>query len=236
MDRARSVLVVSRDRRRQSDVEGWLRSIGYDVTTASDFDTARRYIDTAPPDILVTDVKLGAYNGLHLAIWLRGRGLKSKAILIGEVDPVLQEEAARTQATYVAVPLDPTSFSSLVASLGSPYSPARRSLRKRVSVGAMVDGLLASIVDMSYEGLRLEVPHAGAFTLPAFLTISIPEFDMSYRVKRVWLKRPTDPSGSLWCGATLPGTDETRSAEWRQMVDRISNWLALQPESASSSS
>src|SRR4249919_1454563 len=101
MDKARSVLVVSRDPRRQAELQEWLAPAGYEVSAAEDFDTARRLLEVVAPDVLVADVKLGAYNGLHLAIWLRGRGLNTKAILIGQPDRVLQEEAARARAAYL---------------------------------------------------------------------------------------------------------------------------------------
>lgn len=231
MDKARSVLVVSRDPRRQAELQEWLAPAGYEVSAADDFDTARRLLEVVAPDVLVADVKLGAYNGLHLAIWLRGRGLNTKAILIGQPDRVLQEEAARARAAYLSAPLDAAAFVTLVGTLSAAFTPARRSLRKRVSIGATVDGLFASIVDMSYEGLRLEVPHADAFTLPSFLTVRIPEHDLACRVKRVWLKRPSDPQGSLWCGATLTSSESQASVAWRGLVDAFSGWN-VQAESA----
>jgi DNA-binding response OmpR family regulator len=44
---------------------------GYDVIGETQFESARRLIDESPPDILVTDVRLGAYNGLQLVLHMR---------------------------------------------------------------------------------------------------------------------------------------------------------------------
>src|SRR4029450_2046743 len=93
-----------------------------------------------------------------------------------------------------------------VALLLSSYNPARRSPRKRVMAEATVDGVLASVVDLSYEGLRLEVRNAEAIALPSFFTLQVPTFDLSCRVQRVWTGRPANARDVLWCGGVLPGT------------------------------
>jgi DNA-binding NtrC family response regulator len=44
---------------------------GFDVVTRTRFDEARKFIDETPPDILVTDVRLGPFNGLQLVLHMR---------------------------------------------------------------------------------------------------------------------------------------------------------------------
>ena len=155
----------------------WLASDGYDPVAVGEFKDARRELDAHSPDLLVSDVKLDAYNGLHLAIWGRGKGLATRSILIGEPDLVLQKEAERERAAYLTPPLEQKAFLTTVASLLSSYTPARRSPRKRVVLEATVDGVLASLVDLSYEGLRLEVRNAEAITLPSFFTLQVPTYE-----------------------------------------------------------
>jgi CheY-like chemotaxis protein len=223
MTHVRTALIVSRNSSQQVQVDAWLRASGYETTIVADFDVARRLLTHEPPDLLVADVKLGAYNGLHLAIWTQGRSLPTRAILIGDLDPVLQLEATRARAAYLALPVDETSFVGVLATLFS-YTPARRSPRKRVSIDAMVDGMLASVIDLSYEGLRLALPDAAGLSVPPFLTITIPAFDISCRVKCVWQDRPIQTRGTLWCGATLPDNPGPSSAAWRMLVDSVTGF------------
>ena len=60
------VLLVDTDR--ASDTERALTSAGHVVTRTFGFAEAKQSLQTAPPDLLMTDVRLGAYNGLHLVI------------------------------------------------------------------------------------------------------------------------------------------------------------------------
>ena len=91
-----------------SDVAGTvteaLRETDYHVVAVSDFATARAALERHPPDLLISEVKLGAYNGLHLAIVAHGRRAPTRAILIGPPDPVMEAEARRQRAVYLATP------------------------------------------------------------------------------------------------------------------------------------
>ena len=83
---------------------------------------------------------------------------------------------------------------------------------------------VASLVDLSYEGLRLEVRNAEAITLPSFFTLHVPAYGVACRVQRVWTGRPSTARDILWCGAVLPGTsqDAAAMATWRSFVDSSS--------------
>jgi len=233
MNSSRTALIVSCQARQRDQLERWAAADGYAAEGVSEFRGARLKLEDAPPDLLVTDVKLGAYNGLHLAIWSRGRALKTKTLLIGDPDPVLQREAQREGAAYLIPPLDAASFLSAVATLFSSYHPARRSVRKRVCFDVTVDGVLASVVDLSYEGLRLEVPEAEGFMLPPVLTIKVPSYDTPWRVNRVWLGRSADAARSaLVCGAMLPQTDNETLAAWRRLVDAVSGFDPVEAQTA----
>jgi CheY-like chemotaxis protein len=223
MTTSRRVLVVSKSFHQREQLVRWLVSDGYDPVAVGEFKDARRELDAHSPDLLVSDVKLDAYNGLHLAIWGRGKGLTTRSILIGEPDLVLQKEAERERAAYLTPPLEQKAFLTIVASLLSAYDPARRSPRKRVTLDVTVDGVLASLIDLSYEGLRLEVHNARDITLPPFFTLCVPSHDVAYRVQRVWTGRPPTARDILWCGAVLPVSshDSAATANWRSFVDTV---------------
>jgi CheY-like chemotaxis protein len=196
-------------------------SAGYHVDLAADFDDARNRLNASSHDLLVADVKLGAYNGLHLAILTRGRSLATRTLLIGDSDRVLQREAERERAVYLTPPLNEQAFLAAVSGILGAHSPARRSPRRRVLLDATVDGVLGSIVDLSYDGLCLSLPNADRVSLPAFFTLCVPAFGFACRVKRVWTERPPRPRGTLLCGAILPGPDMQGATSWRSFVDAL---------------
>lgn len=92
-----------------------LSDSGFQITVAHDFIEAKPLIDRLKPVVLVTDIRLGEYNGLHLV--LRGKALRPSmaAVVISSVaDAVLQAEAERMQATFI---LKPTTKQEFLAAL-----------------------------------------------------------------------------------------------------------------------
>src|SRR5262245_11228912 len=80
-------------------------SSGFRVVSASTFDEARRLIATDPPDVLVTELKLGPHNGLHLVLRSRLDHPEMTAIVLSHfADTGLAEEAARQNATFLVRP------------------------------------------------------------------------------------------------------------------------------------
>ena len=78
-----------------------LSGLGFQVTASDTFQDARAQLAT-PVALLVTELRLGEYNGLHLV--LRGKSLHPQlaAIVTSHIDdPVLYEEAERLGATFV---------------------------------------------------------------------------------------------------------------------------------------
>jgi DNA-binding NtrC family response regulator len=111
-----------------------LRGAGYHVVAAVGFDEARRALDRIEPTVLVTSVRLGSYNGLHLVVRSRVSRPAMSAILTHDVlDPVLEDEARKQEATFLVVPCRRQAFLEHVRA--SVDAAARRSgLGKPVSL------------------------------------------------------------------------------------------------------
>ena len=114
---ARRVLVVAPSAQVASTVLTVLSAAGYHAERLTDFRDAREALDARPPDLLVTEVRLGAYNGLHLAIRARGRGLTTQTILVGPADAILEAEARKQDAFYLESPVDPVALAQLADSV-----------------------------------------------------------------------------------------------------------------------
>jgi two-component system, NtrC family, nitrogen regulation response regulator GlnG len=109
------VLIVDHDRESLGGLLAVMAEAGYRVTGVQSFEEGRRALD-ASPDVLVTDIRLGAYNGLQLII--RGRALNPllRAIVVtAHPDVVVRREAERLHATYMVKPVDPSRLLDEVA-------------------------------------------------------------------------------------------------------------------------
>jgi DNA-binding response OmpR family regulator len=205
------VLVVVPSRPLAKSLAATLKSAGYAPIVVSDFVVAKTLLE-ARPDFLISELKLGAYNGLQLAIHAAGQG--TPTLIIGDADPVLQAEAERYRAAFLKTPFDPERI--LVFMRASPASqrPKRRSARKQVGVlDAYVNDMQARLLDVSYEGMRIETTEEELAVLPPRFTVRLPLFNFSCRVQRVWTARPIGDGSGMACGAT--------AMAWRILVDAL---------------
>jgi DNA-binding response OmpR family regulator len=83
-----------------------LSSAGCHVTAVGRYEEARHVLDSSPPTVLVTEIRLGAFNGLQLV--LRGKAVRPRlaAIAMSAIDdPVLRSEAEQLGATFIKKPI-----------------------------------------------------------------------------------------------------------------------------------
>ena len=78
---AKTVLLVSPRPSLASALAQSVGRLGYQVIVANTFEEARQWWCEGP-DLLITELKLGAYNGLHLA--LRALAIRTPAIVIAD--------------------------------------------------------------------------------------------------------------------------------------------------------
>jgi len=102
------VLVVEDDDALLAALITWLNDAGFCATGANTYEAARATLDHAGPDVLLTDIRLGAYNGLQLIIRARSHNPYIRAVVMtGYPDPVVRREAERLHAGYLEKPFDP---------------------------------------------------------------------------------------------------------------------------------
>jgi DNA-binding response OmpR family regulator len=101
MTTSRRILVVAPHADVANPVVGWLTAEGHHASLVTDFVSARPEIDANPPDLLITEVKLGEFNGLQLAICARTHSPSISTIVIGDDDVVLERDAVAQDARYV---------------------------------------------------------------------------------------------------------------------------------------
>jgi DNA-binding NtrC family response regulator len=118
----RSILVVDSDLSDLADTVRLLQSAGYRVVSASAFDQAKEILANDSPDLLITGLRLGPYNGLHLILRSQADHPAMAAIVTSRVrDAVLEAEAQRHKAAYLLRPLADNEFlDAIIRSLTIP--------------------------------------------------------------------------------------------------------------------
>ena len=119
--RRRAVFVHTPDTTLHGDlvyVAAHLVAEGCSVAVLTDFSEARRYIREMSPHLVVTDLRLGAYNGLHLIVAAVARRDDVAGVVVADVvDEPLRPEAERLGATLVLRPTVPGVLYEVVARL-----------------------------------------------------------------------------------------------------------------------
>jgi DNA-binding response OmpR family regulator len=106
------VLMVDDDAGYLSACATILTDDGHDVVACADFAEGRRYLAEDHFDALITDVRLGAFNGLHL-IALAPLSM-IKIALSAFADPVIRRDAEQAGAQLVVKPANCAWVSALL--------------------------------------------------------------------------------------------------------------------------
>ena len=93
------VLVVAATPALASRLEWYVRAAGHRPTVVTTFAAAKGSLERHPrPDLLISEIKLADYNGLHLAV--RGHAIGVPAIVVGE--KTFQRDAEDLAATWLS--------------------------------------------------------------------------------------------------------------------------------------
>jgi DNA-binding response OmpR family regulator len=91
---------------------------GYEVRLANTFEAAKHALDAELPDLLLVDVRLGAYNGLQLVSRTSSGPNRIPAIVVsGFDDAVLRADAAAFGARYMLKPIAAPTLLGLLAEM-----------------------------------------------------------------------------------------------------------------------
>ena len=81
-----------------------------------------------------------------------------------------------------------------------------------------IKGRPAAVVDVSYGGLRLELPDGDG--LPDSFDVEVAGIGLHLEVEAVWLQTLSEAPGTI-CGATLVVEHTPSARTWRAIVDRL---------------
>jgi CheY-like chemotaxis protein len=197
----------------------WLTSEGLEPVKAVTPAGALAAITARPFDLLLADAGFAFKEGLDVASRPHRKNSLTPTIVIGDT------QAAETQADvrgamYVRRPVDRATLVCCVTMAMMDERPVRCSLRKRVErMQVVVDGTKSHIIDVSPEGLRIEIPSDRRSTPPPYFSVRVPIIGVGLIVQRMWSARRS--ATVSWYGGALARNSTRVELAWRNFVDAI---------------
>ena len=96
----RSALVVDVDPIFVSELAPIITSCGFRVLPLREFAAARHELNVHRPDVLIANVRLGAFNGIHLAYLAKINNPETRVMIYGQDDRLLAGEVQSAGAFY----------------------------------------------------------------------------------------------------------------------------------------
>jgi hypothetical protein len=192
----------------------WLDAAGYEPRPMLDLESLARDLESRPIEVLIADFDLITPADLNTV--MRTLTANRPLILVGNAGAA--PPGITREATWLDRAVSIDELKMAVALALAEGRPARRSRRKSVSyLHSTVDGVAAHVVDVSYEGVRLQLNGAQPSVLAPYFTMRVPGFGVASVVKRVWVAQPD--TGAVWCGGIIERPLPTSKGTWKDLVD-----------------
>lgn len=224
---ARTVLLVCPNRQQLTAREKAVAPLADRVYIASTFPQAKSILIEVKPDVLVTDLRLNEFNGMHLALWSRVRLPHLRSVIVGHSDPNMAGDACAFGFDYLQDESAEAIVEHTLQALDKEL-PQRRWPRKRLpfALSADIGGEPAALLDVSYTGFRVQLAEAAPEPHTTFV-LHVPEFGVRATATCVWVK--VLPGTTWWCGAAVADAETAASSSWRTFVDALHADAACMP-------
>lgn len=211
--------MVCTDARRLSKYRRALAGVVDVVYGAATFARGQTVLLEKRPDVLLAEVRLHEYNGIHLVVWSCERLPELRSVIIGEPDVVLHREANAAGAVYLHHG-DMGAVVEATQEALAGWGHTRRWPRNRLAGGvlARIGDQPARLLDVSYGGFCVETAAALVENAASGFTLDVPEFGVRAQATFKWTT-PVGTSGWCWCGAALAEEESPATSRWRELVD-----------------
>ena len=212
------VVVALPDRTEGSLVASWLSENQFEPVYRPTIDAVASEIRARPFNLIIADAGWAVSKAFQAAE--RGPNTAAPTILVGDATD-RRATAMDGQAMYLTRPIELAVLSCFVSMALMDDKPVRRSPRKPVPrFDALVNSEPATIVDVSTEGFRLELPRARRLP-PPFFGVRIPLVGVAIIASRRWAMSPSKDASKVWCGAALSCNPSRAEEAWRSFVDTV---------------
>ena len=219
---SQKILIVDDNTATRGDLVKLLADAGFHTLTATTVPEAMRVLSTAQPDLLITEIRLDTYNGLHL-IAMAPRPIPA-IVITGYPDRAVEADARRLGAEYLSKPVSPGELFATIqrtlttaASRGT-FLPPRADPRTPVPPNTMVlvNDVPGCLLDVSAGGARVEIQCAPGETVASPLAFRIEELDVALPLEVMWKRRT---SNNTWlCGVSVA---EDLRPEWQAFLNAV---------------
>ncbi len=217
-DRPRIIIALS-DLTESATVADWLTADGFEPVERPSPGAAREEMQSRAFDLLIADTTL-AFRGGLIATG-RGRNPLTPTVVIGDTEECT---SAIGRNMYLSRPVEPAMLACTVSMAMVEGRPVRRSERKSVNrFDAIVNGVPSNIVDLSREGVCLEMPRDRRTVPPPYFNVRIPLIGLTVTVQRMWAK-PRLSNGrteTTFCGGALAQNQAKVEQAWKAFVDNV---------------
>jgi DNA-binding response OmpR family regulator len=167
---AQKILIVDDNAATRGDLVKLLADAGFETSTAATVPEAMRALATNAPNLLITEIRLDSYNGLHL-IAMAPKPIPA-IVITGFPDRGVEADARRLGAEYLAKPVSPGELYATVqrtlstAASRGVFMPPRADPRTDCAPNTMVlvNDSPACLLDVSAGGARIEIQCAPGAT------------------------------------------------------------------------
>ena len=213
------VIVALPDLPECATVAEWLVAAGFEPVRRPNPRSAAEEMAARAFDLLVTDATVAVRDELLAAS--RGRNPLTPTVMIGNA-AVADARAGATM--YLGRPIERAVFLCTVTIAIMDGRPPRRSARKIANrFEAIANGVPCHIIDVSTEGLLLEIPRQHLSVPPPYFNVRLPLMGIAVTVQRRWARSSPGqgPPPVTWCGGALTANRPGAEQAWRVFVDII---------------
>jgi CheY-like chemotaxis protein len=216
------ILIVDDNIGTRAELVKLLADAGFETLTAATVPDAMRVLSTAQPDLLITEIRLDTYNGLHL-IAMAPKPIPA-IVITGYPDRAVEADARRLGAEYLSKPVSPGELFATIqrmlttAATRGTFLPPRADPRTMCPPNTMVlvNDAPACLVDVSAGGARVEVQCPPGDTVRSPLAFRIEELDLALPLEVMWKRRTSE---NTWlCGVSVA---EDLRPEWQAFLNAI---------------
>jgi len=213
------LLIVEPESEQALAMRDALLADGHSVQVVHTFQSAVQALAGGGVAVMVTAVRLAAFNGLHLIIRSRALYPHVRCIVVG-LPADRCSDIDRLGVPFLQKPVDGGTIASIVSQEidQAAAMPQRRWPRKHVRLPAVVANADLDIIDLSYGGLRLQA--TTPVRVGTELTVNVPSLGVSITAVARWSK-PLHEDGVTWCGAEIIDASSGTANDWRGVVDSL---------------
>ena len=202
-------------------LSAWLDAEGFEPLSKPTSRGASDAVASQPFDLAVIDASFVLDGGLRTFGLARFR--ETPMIVLGDAADSVACAPLGSQIMFLERPIERVTFICTVTMALMESRPDRRSPRRTIRpFEASVNGVKSYIIDVSREGVRLELPRDRRMVSPNFV-MRVPLIGVGVAVQRVWVRvpRPDEKLEIMWCGGQLHRNTILAEQAWHRFIDTL---------------